>query len=84
MTIEVIYKPSVDKDLKKIKKPHNIRIMDKLEEALKENPRKGEAMKGKYKGILKLRIGEYRVLYHLIPEGVEILRIQIRGKEYRN
>ncbi len=83
MPTEIKYKSSVFKDLKNIGNPHNTRVMDKLEKTLSNNPDKGEAMKGRYKGIFKLRIGEYRVLYRKIPEGVEILQIQIRGKGYR-
>jgi len=54
----VEYKSSVERDLRRIDKKDVNRILNKIEKILGENPNKGEPLKGEYKGLYKLRIGE--------------------------
>ena len=82
-THNVEYKSSVYKDLKKIDKKMVARILDQLEEKLSKDPNCGAPLKGQYKGMYKLRIGDYRVLYVKTKEGALILRIYHRGKGYK-
>lgn len=63
--------------------PEAARIMDKLENDLGKNPDKGESMKGKFKGMFKLKVGNYRVLYAKTKDCVLILRIGHRKHVYR-
>lgn len=63
--------------------PETTRIMDKLEKILIGNPEKGEPLKGKYKGLFKLRVGDYRVVYAKTKNGVLILRVRHRKHAYR-
>ncbi len=56
-------KKSVFKDLKRIGVPVARRIISQLETILRENPDKGIPLKGEFKGLFRLRIGEYRVIY---------------------
>jgi len=79
---EVEYKASVERDLKKIDKKQIGRILDKIDEILSENPDKGEALKGQYKGLYKLRVGDYRVMYAKTKAGALVVRISHRGKAY--
>jgi mRNA interferase RelE/StbE len=78
----VEYKASVERDLKKIDRKEVIRILRKIEKELAENPNKGQALKGQYKGLYKLRVGGNRVIYTKTKRGVLILRISTRGKAY--
>jgi len=78
----VEYKASIERDLKRIDKKDVNRILNKIEKVLSENPNKGEPLKGEYKGLYKLRIGNYRAIYAKTKEGVLILRIRHRGKAY--
>ena len=82
MPATVEYKSSVERDLRRIDKKDVNRILNKIEKILGENPNKGEPLKGEYKGLYKLRIGDYRVIYTKTKEGVLILRIRHRGKAY--
>lgn len=77
------YKKFVFGDLKNIGKPEAKRILNKLEKELKEDPGKGEHLKGKFKGLLKLKIGDYRVIYIRTKEGVLVLRIGHRKHVHR-
>jgi mRNA interferase RelE/StbE len=78
----VEYKASVERDLRRIDKKEINRILNKIEKVLREDPNKGEPLKGEYKGLYKLRIGDYRAIYTKTREGVLILRIRHRGKAY--
>ena len=80
MGYKVEYKSSIAKDLKKIEKSDVVRILDTLEEKLSANPNSGAPLKGQYKGLYKLRVGNYRVVYAKTPDGVLVLRIYPRGK----
>ena len=81
MPVKIEYKSSVFKDLKKIGLPEAMRIMDKLEKDLSVNPDKGEPLKGKFRGMFKLKVGDYRVLYSKTKERIIILRIGHRKHE---
>ncbi len=83
MPAKIEYKSSVFKDLKKIRMPEATRIMDKLEKYLSNDRDKGEPLKGKFKGMFKLKAGDYRVIYTKIKDGVLILRIGHRKHVYR-
>ena len=83
MPAKIEYKSSVFKDLKKIGTPDATRIMDKLEKDLSNDPDKGEPLKGKFKGMFKLKVVDYRVLYAKIKNSVLILRIGHRKHVYR-
>ena len=82
MPATVEYKASIERDLRRIDKKDVNRILNKIEKVLSENPNRGEPLKGEYKGLYKLRIGDYRTIYTKTKEGVLILRIRHRGKAY--
>lgn len=77
------YKSSVAKDLKRIDKRTARRVIDELEKALSADPDRGVPLKGRFKGLLKFRIGDYRVIYARTEEGVLVLRIGHRRGVYK-
>lgn len=77
------YKASVERDLRKLDPPIARRILQKLEEDLGRNPNRGEMLSGDFQGLFKYRVGDYRVIYTRIPEGLLILRIGHRKESYR-
>ncbi len=82
MTVKVLYKASVRRDLKKIDQKSLGRILREIRNVLGNNPRSGEALHGEFAGLYKLRIGEYRVIYALLEQDVLVLRIRHRSKAY--
>ncbi len=82
MPAKIEYKASVERDLRRIDKKDVNRILRQIEKVLGENPDKGLPLKGEYRGLYKLRVGNYRVIYCRTKEGVLILRIRHRGKAY--
>lgn len=82
MPPEIEYKASVERDLRRIDKKQVSRIMGRIETVLGKDPGAGEALKGEYKGLFRLRVGDYRVIYARTRKGVLILRIGHRGNAY--
>jgi mRNA-degrading endonuclease RelE of RelBE toxin-antitoxin system len=75
LTSNILYKSSVRHDLKKIDPKNLTRILHEIRRILGNNPHAGEALHGEFKGLYKLRVGDYRVIYAPIREGVLVLRI---------
>ena len=82
MSVEVFYKASVRRDLRKIDRKNIERILSEIRNILGTSPRKGEALRGEFAGLYKLRIVDYRVIYALMEQGVLVLRIRYRSKAY--
>lgn len=82
MAYEVEYKSSVAKDLKRLDKPVAKRIIEKLERVLTVDPGCGVPLKGRFKGLLKLRVGDYRVIHARTESGALVLRIGHRKHVY--
>lgn len=82
MTVRILYKSSVARDLKKIDHKDKQRILAQIEDILGGNSKKGEALHGEFDGLFKLRVGDYRVVYALVGQGVLVLRIRHRSKAY--
>lgn len=82
MTGRILYKSSVRRDLKKISPKDVDRILKQLRTALGEDSQSGERLHGEFEGLLKLRIGEYGVVYALSGDDAVVLRIRHRSKAY--
>ena len=82
MVYKIEYKSSVSHDLKRLDKNAVKRILKDLEETLTDDPNAGIPLTGQFKGLFKLRIGDYRVIYLKTGDGVLILRIGHRGAVY--
>ncbi len=75
---KILFKASVEKDLRAIPKRDVIVIKNKIENELSYDPlRKSVALKGQFKGFYKYRIGKYRVIFKLSKEEVLILIVKI-------
>ena len=83
MASRVEYKSSVAKDLRRLDKKEAGRVLKELEDALRADPDCGEPLKGRFKGLLKLRIGDYRAIYARTEGGVLVLRIGHGKSVYR-
>jgi mRNA interferase RelE/StbE len=82
LTVKVLYKASVRRDLRKFDQKSVERILREIRNVLATNPRSGEALHGEFAGLYKLRIRDYRVIYALLEQNVLVLRIRHRSKAY--
>ena len=80
---KISFKNSVTQDLKGIDKKQIKRILDKIEKDLAEKPDQFPELKGKFAGLRKYRVGDYRIIYSITSDNtVLILRIKHRKEVY--
>jgi mRNA interferase RelE/StbE len=83
LSYKIAFKKSVGRDLKKIDKDQANRILSKIEEDLPEKAESFPVLAGKFSGLRKFRIGNYRVIYSILDDTVLILRISHRREADR-
>ena len=83
MGYKIEYKKSVVSDLKRIDKKQLKRIINNIEKKLKHSPQLGKALTGEFKGLYRMRIGSYRVIYTPLEKTIIILRVAHRKESYR-
>ncbi len=78
MKWKVTYKKSIQKDLKKISKDIQYIIKRAIEEKLMADPLKfGLPLRRSLKGLMKLRVGNYRIIYSIESSIVTVHVIKI-------
>jgi mRNA interferase RelE/StbE len=83
LTYKIKFKKSVYKDLSKVPSKEVKIILDKIDVFLAEKPTILPASKGKFKGMRRLRMGNYRIIYVIIDDVVLVLRIHHRKDVYK-
>ncbi|MCH7722617.1 MAG: type II toxin-antitoxin system RelE/ParE family toxin [Bacteroidetes bacterium] len=78
MTYKIKFKKSVYKDLSKVPSEEAKTILNKIDMLLAEKPTMLPALKGKFKGMRRMRVGSYRIIYVIIEDVVLVLRIHHR------
>jgi len=72
-------KRSVAKELSKIEKPERGRLIDAIDR-LAENPLQGAVLKGELRGLRRIRVGDYRVLYEVRDQELVVLVVRVRHR----
>ena len=83
MVYRIVYKKSVNRDLKKLDKNEASNLLDQIENDLSGHPASFPVLKGKFSGLRKYRVGDYRIIYVVLGEDVTILRIGNRKEVYK-
>lgn len=81
----VVYRESVKKDLKSISKDFQYIIRNAIEDKLMVDPvRFGLPLRRNLKGLMKLRVGNYRIIYSIKKDivTVEVIKIGHRRDVY--
>lgn len=84
MAYNIVYKKSVERDLKNLSKAEAAKILGQIEGRLSRKPEAFPMLKGHFAGLRKYRIGDYRVIYAIIGNDVLILRVGHRREVYRD
>ena len=82
MAFEIAYKKSVAKDLAYLGKAEARRILDQSENILPEQADSRPLLTGRFSGLRKLRVGDYRVIFAVLGPQVLVLRIGHRRDVY--
>jgi addiction module RelE/StbE family toxin len=83
LAYKIKFKSSVERDLKKIDKSQLKTIFEKIEIELAEKANQSPSLPGKFSGLRKDHIGDYRVIYAILEDSVLILRIAHRKEACR-
>ena len=76
MSFSIRIKRSAAKELERITKPNRTRIVEGIDR-LADNPFLGNALKGELRGLRRLRVGDYRILYEVQDDALLVLVIRI-------
>ena len=83
MNYRTAFKKSVSRDLKKIAKEEVKRILNRIETELPQKAETLPTLAGKFSGLRKFRIGDFRVIFSIIGDTALILRIRHRKEVYK-
>jgi len=83
LAYNIVYKKSVQRDLKKLSRVEAHRILNQVEEELSKNADTYPVLKGQFAGLRKYRVGDYRVIYAILGNDVVVLRIGHRRDVYK-
>jgi len=79
---EIRFTPRFLKNIKALDKEVQMRILRDIS-ILKTDPFVGKPLRGEWKGVYSLRIGDYRVLYQIKKNEVFLLVVGHRKRVYR-
>ena len=80
MNFSIRIKGSAAKELKGIAKPERIRLMAAIDR-LAESPYLGTALKGDLRGLRRLRVGGYRLLYEVRDQELVVLVVRVAHRK---
>ena len=84
MNYKIAFKKSVSRDLKKIDKEQVKRILNKIETELPKKAETLPTLTGKFSGLRKFRVGNFRVIFSIIGNMALVLRIGHRKEVYKS
>ena len=84
MSYKILIDDKVIKDLKKIDKTRQSRILHQIKTVLTEDSYRGKRLVGDLSPYRRLRVGDYRIIYEIEEERiiVEVIRIRHRKEVY--
>lgn len=68
------------KDLKKLDKKYQ-KVVGKAIDRLAENPKLGKPLKGKLKGVWRLRFSRYRILYEIQNKKLIVIVFEVKHRK---
>jgi mRNA interferase RelE/StbE len=83
LAYKIVYKRSVQKDLARLDKSTARRILNKIESELPAKAGTCPSLKGEFAGLRKFRMGDFRVIFVILDDEVQVLRIGDRKDVYR-
>ena len=83
LAYNIVYRKSVQRDLKKLSKAEAHRVLNQVEEELSENADTHPVLKGQFAGLWEYRVDDYKVIYAILGADVLVLRIGHRKDVYK-
>ena len=83
LVYKITFKKSVAKDLRKIDKKEAESILNRILQDLPNLADSLPELKGKFTGLKKYRVGNYRIIFTILNNAILIVRIGNRKDVYR-
>jgi mRNA interferase RelE/StbE len=83
LNYKIAFKKSVSRDLKKIDPKQVKKILKKIEDELPRRVESLPTLTGKFSGLRKFRVGDFRIIFSTIGDTALILRIRHRKEAYK-
>ena len=83
MAYRIAFKKSVSKDLKRLPPAEADRILGKISSELPTKADTLPVLQGRFAGLRKYRVGDYRIKFSIVEETLLILRIWHRKGAYK-
>jgi len=84
LNYKIAFKKSVSRDLKKIDKEQIKKILNKVETELSQKAETLPTLTGKFSGLRKFRVGNFRVIFSIMGDTALVLRIGHRKEVYKS
>ena len=84
MNYKIAFKKSVSRDLRKIDKEQAKKILNKIESELPQKAGMLPTLTGRFTGLKKFRVGDFRVIFSIIDDTALVLRIVHRKEVYKS
>lgn len=84
MSYSVRIKRSAARELAKTSRQDRLRIVQAID-ALSDNPLAGSPMKGQHRGLRRMRVGDWRIVYEVLDDVLVVLVVRVghRSVVYR-
>ena len=76
MSYSIRIKGKAARELRRVPKPERLRIIQAVD-SLRENPLRGGVLKGDLRGLRRLRVGQYRVVYEVQHTALIVLVVRV-------
>jgi mRNA interferase RelE/StbE len=83
LAYSIVYRKSVSRDLARLGKAEARRILSRIERELPGKANSCPVLKGKFAGLRKYRVDDYRVIFAILEGQVLVLRIGHRRYVYQ-
>ena len=79
MNFSIQIKRSAARELQRVAKRDRTRLVEAIDR-LAETPHLGTALKGDFRGLRRLRVGDYRVMYEVRDDELIVLVVRVRHR----
>ena len=80
MSYSIQIKQQAAKEIRRIPKPDRLRIIRAIDD-LADSPLRGAVLKGDLRGLRRLRVGDYRVVYEVQHTALILLVIRVAHRQ---
>ena len=80
---KILFEPNVPAEVRAIEQRSALRILQALHRYAETSEGDVKPLAGEFEGLLRLRVGNYRVLFDETEEAVTIHRVREHGQAYR-